>query len=113
MYMCSEDFTMTDCEAYGKHTFKPQPWDRAHSETEYETIATTDRVYDTVNIPINHETGYEAITTTITGYKSVTTTDTGYEGITTTNTGYKAVTTTNIDKAVTTTDTMYEATTRM
>ena len=70
---------MTSCDAYGKHVFKSQPWDRAHSEKEQETITTTDNVYDTVNIPASHETGYEAITTTDTGYEAITTTDTGYE----------------------------------
>ena len=49
---------------------------QAHSEKEYETIATTDNVYDTANISIpataSHETGYEAITTTDTGYEAIT-----------------------------------------
>ena len=36
-------------------------------------------MYDTVNIPASHETGYKAITTTDTGYEAITSTDTGYE----------------------------------
>ena len=65
--MCSEEFKMTDCEAYGNQVFKPHPsWDqaRAHSEKEYyETFTTTHRAYDT---------GYEVVTTTGTGYEAVT-----------------------------------------
>ena len=72
--MCSDDeYTMTDCGAYRKHVFKSQSRDQAHNETEHETIATTDHVYDTVNI---QETGCEAITTTDTaGYEVITFTD--------------------------------------
>ena len=75
--MCSDDeFTMTNCDAYGKHVFKSQSWDRAQNMNKYETITTTDNVYDTVNIPANHETGYTAITKSDTGYEAITTTDT-------------------------------------
>ena len=77
--MCSDDeFTMTDCDAYGKHVFKSQSWDRAQNVT----ITTTDSVYDTVNIPAGHETGYEAITKTGSRYVAITSSDTGYEAIT-------------------------------
>ena len=50
----NDDFTITNCDAYGKHVFKSQPEDWAHNE-EYQTIATTDNVYDTVT---SHETAW-------------------------------------------------------
>ena len=81
--MCSDDdFTMTECDAYGKHVFKSQSWNPAQNVNKYETITTTDSVYDTVNIPAGHESGYEAITKTDSRYVAITSTDTGYEAIT-------------------------------
>ena len=78
LHACSEEFKMTNCEAYGKQVFEPHPWDQARARSAsdqkeyYETIATTDRAYDKVNVPANCETGYEAVTTTDTGYEAVT-----------------------------------------